>query len=438
MSSVMHAPGSAPSGVSPPAERSGFESVGAGIATAPEEASHTGVGFGTKDGGAEDAIHRTFFAWLGAVLPIPMVFYLAAVGLGAVQKDPSAAAEAGFLGFLGAATLVVIAALAPRQSFRWVGPAAFACVAAMWVLHRGPERGAVVSLVLVIALSHAGFRSATSSDGLLLRVALPLVLGAQILARPDLLLAPVLDLRTTVSLLLLPVVSALALAVIAERFGAHRALALGALAVSAVPGFNVTSTLCLLAAASGARAGDARRALGPRGVGLAVLLLSSGVLAVTRLPGLGLSALLGGAALAAIHGSSSRTAPSGIAGTSLVAGVIVAWVGLLANADAQSLVPGLAILTAALPAGEAGARMSARLAALVAGAGVLAGGYPWLRSDPWGAALVTVGGPLGLSTAAVAVILLAAAVLLILLADAFERRPGRSPAAGGSGRGEAL
>jgi hypothetical protein len=125
-----------------------------------------------------------------------------------------------------------------------------------------------------------------------LQLLIPLALGLQFLLRGELLFEPAASFRTLVALLALPVAGAAAVAVLARRHGRQFALLAGATAVALAPGFNVASTLSLLALA----AGDllASEGLGWRAKAAAWLVLLAPVLWE---PGPGVAAAVCGLAL---------------------------------------------------------------------------------------------------------------------------------------------
>ncbi len=206
-----------------------------------------------------------------AHLAVALAAFAAVQSLARTQADPVGSSESAFLALMVGGVLVAIAVVAPRPSLE-LGWTAVLAVAAVWAVGYGPHRGALVSLVLIAGLVVAAGRAGVE----LLLAPGPsagLALGVQLLARPDLLLAPLLDLRTVTSVAALPVAAGLALTLLARRFGTAPAWIAGAAAFVLSPGWNVTVTLALLAAAAGAELADASRPLPWRALAAAVLVV---------------------------------------------------------------------------------------------------------------------------------------------------------------------
>ncbi len=390
---------------------------------------------------------------------VPLVAWAAIRGMSATQSDPSARAEAELLGFLCAAVLVAAAALATfcgrGRSAPELGWVALLATAAVWTGHLGPSRSAVVTALLVVCLAAAARRAWRStarehSPGgpLPPGLTVPVAMGLQLLTRCDLLLPPLLEARTLVSLLLLPALAGVSLSVLGARFGARRAALAGAAAVVAAPGWNVTVTLGLLALAVGVLAADRRLPKAARwGCGLLLVLLP-----LWR-PALGSLFALGGAALV----MPPRRRPWGLAAGALVALVAPAvqgpaaaiglWLGglallpalLAAPADGraraihgvalallaarlhdapEALTAGLALAALGAPAdGTAGALQRLWCGVAVTGTSLLAV-YPWVRQTPLADLWALFGLPAG---AAARLGVLAVGVALAVLWD--RRRP---------------
>ncbi|MEA2561906.1 MAG: hypothetical protein QOH06_3410 [Acidobacteriota bacterium] len=169
---------------------------------------------------------------------------LGAIAAFAVHENP---AEGLFLGMLSAAVMLVVAALAPAPAFE-LGLGSVLAVTAVWALPPEPGRGAAVMLLLTATFMAACIRR-LSRDDLSLAVSIPLALGLQLLLRSELLFEP-FSLRTVVALLALPVAAGVALAFLAARQGGEIALLASGLAVLFGPGWNVTTTLALIAIAA--------------------------------------------------------------------------------------------------------------------------------------------------------------------------------------------
>jgi hypothetical protein len=390
--------------------------------------------------------------------PEPSRLVLVLAAFAAVQAfartvaEPVGADESAFLSLLVGGVLAAIAAVAPRPAWE-LGWTALSAVAAIWIVGYGPHRGAVVTVVLAaglaVAAARAGGAELMSSPG----AAAALALGFQLLLRCDLLLPPLLDLRTLVSVLALPVAAGIALSVLAGRFGAPAAWAAGVAAVVLAPGWNVTVTLAVVSLAAGA-------ALADRGLAKPLRALAAAALAVPPLwdPALGTLFVIAALTLL-VEGRASWLLTA--AGVAVLVFVPPARFGreLL---ELWALGPVLAPAVLAAPAAGRvlvlrGAFLSLVAAMLGGGAEVLAGGlalaalgtrgvaegvasaqrawggalalavtalaaYPWLREEPLAAALELFG--LGSRWAALA----AAVGLVVALGWGLEagRRRGRS------------
>jgi hypothetical protein len=191
---------------------------------------------------------------------VPLAALAAMASFAAREIEPSGAAESAYLAVLATAVLLAVGFLA-----RWpaveLGLGATLATAAVWSLPSGPGRGVAVVLVLIatVAVAAGGqlLRVGADLDGragarpaLFLRSLIPLALALQFLLRGELLFAPALSIRTLVALVALPVAGAAAVAVLARRHGACFALLAGATAIVLAPGFNVASTLALIALAA--------------------------------------------------------------------------------------------------------------------------------------------------------------------------------------------
>ncbi|MEM9597630.1 MAG: hypothetical protein AAGD06_25410 [Acidobacteriota bacterium] len=244
------------------------------VTSAAAASSHDGPADSRKRGGGNrfDDVQATL---------LPLAAWLAMASLAAARVDPAEAAEAGFLGLLAAGVLAAVAALGRlggEGSTPWLGgahhvtwAAAMLALGCLWLLHHGPQRGAALVLVLGIALFEAARRAWTGTASP--RWTIPVALGWQLLMRGDLLLPPLLDARTLVSLVALPVAAALGVTALADRFGPRRGLTAGAAAMLLAPGLNVTVTLGLLALAAGARLGTAAEPRWRRAAAAVLLLL---------------------------------------------------------------------------------------------------------------------------------------------------------------------
>jgi hypothetical protein len=187
----------------------------------------------------------------------PLAAFLAMMSHASQEVSRAAAAETSALAFYATVVLLAVAALArPGAAEALLGSVLTA--AAVWVLPHGPLREGTVAALLVALFAIAAARRLAAERGggtLRLEVALPLALGAQALLRSVVLLPPQLgDLgwRTPVILLVLPAAAAVAMTLIARRLGTASALLAGGAAGLAGPGWNVKTTLALLAVAAAA------------------------------------------------------------------------------------------------------------------------------------------------------------------------------------------
>jgi len=384
---------------------------------------------------------------------VPVAALLSIRGIAELQSDPAAVAESRFLALLTAGILAAIAAVASgrRGGVAVLGWTALLACATSWIAYQGPSRGAVVTLILIAGLAAAigqAWLDGRDTDGLAPSFTVPAAIGCQLMMRSDLLLPPLLDLRTVVSLVVLPAVSGAALSVLGTRFGARPALLAGGAVVVLAPGWNVTTTAALLAAAAAALLAGDDLPRWARGLAVAVLVgltwWNLPVGAMTVLAGLTLWARgrltlvppAAGIVLALVSrpgGSWSAAVdawPSGLAilpavvlvaldkdrrtlqlaAHGLVFTLLLARVGSGPEAWAAGLVP----IALAIPRRGAGAAMQPLwTAVLVLGTGLLSS-YPWMRADPRGDLLAL----LDLETAAGAGLLAA----LVLAGRLLERR----------------
>ncbi len=178
------------------------------------------------------------------------------------QTDAGAAAESAFLALWIAAVTAALVALAPRSAPEpgWI---VVWCLTAVWIVEYGPHRAALVGVLLTggtaWTLWRAWHRSWRQVSGLAPGLIVPAAMAVQLIGRSDLLLPPWLDLRTLISLLVLPPVCGFALCLLAEYFDRRQVL-LAAVAVAVLaPGWNVAVTLALMALAAGCLVADEER-----------------------------------------------------------------------------------------------------------------------------------------------------------------------------------
>lgn len=195
-------------------------------------------------------VHRNT-PFLGVRFTLVLAAYLAVNAMASVEADPVSVAESQFLALLVGGVLACIAILAPHPSWE-LSSTALLATTAVWIVGYGPHRGALVTSVLLVGLVVSVARI-DRLDGVLKSTArtVATALGFQLLVRGDLLLLPVLDPRTLVSVLVLPWFSGLALWILARYFTSSM-VALAGLAVFVLsPGWNVTTTLALGCLAAG-------------------------------------------------------------------------------------------------------------------------------------------------------------------------------------------
>jgi hypothetical protein len=196
---------------------------------------------------------------LAVRLLVALAAGVAMAAAASVEADPATAAESFYLAFLATPVLLSAAALAVPPAFE-LGAGAALAVACVWSLPPGPGRGAaLVALLVALVAVVAARRLAALGDALPSSAAVPLALGLQLLLRGDQLLAPRLDPHTLVIFLGLPLAAAAATSILAAHHGLPRALGAAALAVLLAPGWNVASTLALVALAAGSRFAAERR-----------------------------------------------------------------------------------------------------------------------------------------------------------------------------------
>jgi hypothetical protein len=345
-------------------------------------------------------------------LLVPLAALAAMAAFAARDSAPFGTEEGVYLAVLAAVALLPVALLAPAPAVE-LGLGSVLVTTAVWALPPGPGRGATVVLILVATLAVAASRR-LSSPSLSAGVLIPLAVGAQVLLRGELLFAPALTVRLMVALLALPVAGALAVAMLARRHGATPALVAAGTALALGPGFNVGSTLALIALAAGGVLGDEELRWPTRAAALAVALAPIAwqpgaglVIAVCGLalawPRIGL-----GLAVAAAVGLALFFKPplSGMtrqltALPLLVPAALVPERRRTWNVVAAALlvatvppVPGLSSLAAPLALAALGLRRNLAFTvpqrvwtgALLGGTALLAS-YPWLRPQPMPAAL---------------------------------------------------
>ncbi len=369
---------------------------------------------------------------------VPLVAYLALASFTSTQGDAAGRAESAFLALSTAGMLAVIAALGAaggaRRSASELAWTALLATAAIWIAYQGPSRGAVVSCILLVGLVVSAARAVCdetaydetgrlrSADRLDPGVTVALALGLQLLMRGDLLLAPLLEPRTLVSLLMLPLAAGWAVSLLAARFGAHRALMAGGVTVVLAPGWTVTSTLAICALAAGVLVADKEQPKVFRWGAVAALALlpwwsfSKGLLfGVAGLSMVGLSLttaplLLVAVALIAVKGPLAQVPIEAIrqwlGAVLLVPAAVVApgdgrflvrLGGLLAlgaalvSSTPETMAAGIALAALGLPIAGAVAILQRTWSVVAVVGTVLLSAYPWVRQDPLGDLIVLLG-----------------------------------------------
>ncbi|HEY3570995.1 MAG TPA: hypothetical protein VGP73_23895, partial [Thermoanaerobaculia bacterium] len=192
----------------------------------------------------------------------PLAAWASMASFAAREADPAGSAESAYLALLAVAVLLPTGFLSPWPTYE-VGIGSALAAGVVWALPPGPGRGATMMVLLVAVLAVAAGRALLASRnvgaGLVpaptalsgMSFLIPLSLGAQVLLRGDLLFAPPPVPRLIVALIVLPVAGGLARSILARRHGMALALIAGGTAAALAPGFNVASTLGLIALAGG-------------------------------------------------------------------------------------------------------------------------------------------------------------------------------------------
>ena len=362
---------------------------------------------------------------------VPLAALAAMAAFASREADPASAAESAYLAVLAAAALLPVAFLSPWPAVE-LGLGSVLATAAVWALPPGPGRGAAVVLLLVTTLAVAAGRALTESrpsPGLHPSLTIPLALGIQVVLRGELLFEPASP-RILVALVALPVAGGLAVALLARRHGTILPLIAGGTAVLLAPGFNVASTLALVALAAGdllawedvrwpvrAAAGialaapvawDPEPGLVAAVCGLA--LARPGIalaLAVPVAAGLGWNSKMPWDGMIRQLASLPLLMPGVVAPErdrlreALVAVLLIATVPVTPNAGVMAAPLALAALCLRRN-GAFTVPQRVWTGALVGGTALLAS-YPWLRNEPVGVALSLLGLPPGLLLAATVV-----------------------------------
>ena len=169
--------------------------------------------------------------------------------LAAVQADPQAAAETGYLAFWSVAVLLCAAGLSRQPSLELAG-GALLLVLAGWVVPAGPVRAATIGWLLTASLGQALHRRlADRTEDLDWGLWVPAALGTQLLARSDQLLSNPMEPRILFGLVVLPLAAAWSLAQIDRLRGVEAALLAAGVCLLLAPGWSVAVVLSLLGVA---------------------------------------------------------------------------------------------------------------------------------------------------------------------------------------------
>ena len=385
---------------------------------------------------------------------LPLLTFVCIAALATLLGDPVAVRESLFLALWAGAGVAAITAVSWPTTGRgrevhWPAATALLAVLASWVGHHQPYRGATVAVILIVGLSLA---LASAWRQRLLRLGLPVdptdaqptespeaaeaapdyprlgaeltvpaALAFQLLLRPDLLLLPYFEARTLVSLLALPSIAGIALAVLGERFDARRVALAGAVTAILGPGFNVTTTCALLALAAGslftrqdrpawlrwlALAGLAALPWWLGNVGL-LFALAGLSLALTSTAGILVLISVGAIAILAPQARDRVSAffmfiaalglvPSAVLTTPqergrMRQGGLIALAAAMICLGPESMAAGLALLALSVPVRSAIFEVQRAWTTIVLLGTCVFAAYPWLRAEPRGALLRQLG-----------------------------------------------
>ena len=362
-----------------------------------------------------------------AALAAPAALLACLSAFAAAVHDPTSAAELSYLAVVATAVLTAAVAIA---------------------LPAGDLRGAAVGLLLTASAAleigrMAIGRGRASGEAPPWASLVAAALALQTLFRADRLLAPELDPRTLVGLVVLPAAGAVATGMLWRRLG-HRAALAAALLLAVAPGWRVAPTLTLLALAAAVSL-DANRRLAATGLVAtlaaaalwrpafgALLALAAAVLWARERPRAGLAAAavaLAGALLPWAPGSWQEAVEATALWLLLVPLAALAerrrWPSLAAalalalaggrwlGEPAAALAPavGLAALAVRLP--DEARRLERVWAGFLLFGSALLAAYPWLRAEPVRELLARVGAAPEPHTAVVIAAVAAAGALLL-------------------------
>ncbi len=380
---------------------------------------------------------------------LPLLTFACIASLASILGDPVAVRESLFLALWAGVGVAAITAVSWPTTGRgrevhWPAATALLVVLASWVGHHQPYRGATVAIILIVGLSlalAAAWRQRLLRQGLAVdpvdenphqretpdypqldaELTVPAALAFQLLLRPDLLLLPYFEARSLVSLLVLPAVAGIALAVLGERYDARRVALAGALAAILGPGFNVTTTAALVALAAGSLFTRGDRPTWLRWLALAglaalpwwlghvgLLFALAGVsLALTSTAGILVLVTVGAIAVVAPQARDRVSAffmfiaALGMVPIALLTppvdrarmrqGGLIALAAAMIGQGPETMAAGLALLALSVPVGNVLFEVQRAWTTIVLLGTCVFAAYPWLRAEPRGALLRQLG-----------------------------------------------
>lgn len=212
---------------------------------------------------------------------LALVFFAASVARH--HPDAATAAEARFLAVLAG---IVLLALSISARFAPAVVASGPLIAlALFLPAAEGSRGALIGVILVVAVGWSTWRTFIGVDLPRLTDAAAVALAWQALARGERMLTLELTPGTAVSLLALPLAAAAATVWLARDHGAARALVALSALLLLIPGTGVVpvAVLALLAAGAGGRASSLPNA---------ALIVATSAVAISRLPAAGVPVLI--------------------------------------------------------------------------------------------------------------------------------------------------